>query len=122
MRKQLRQRNPLKVTIQTGEPGKTIMRVEGKLAGPQVAELDRAWQELGLTLGETKLSLDIRGVTYLDESARHLLAGIFAKTQAEFIADTPLTKYFAEQARQSLRPENGKNLDSHSQPKVRKQS
>jgi hypothetical protein len=61
-------------------------------------------------------------VTYLDENARHLLAGIFAKSQAKFIADTPLTKYFAEQARQNFHPENGKNLESHSQPKVRKQS
>ncbi|HET6143162.1 MAG TPA: hypothetical protein VFE02_06605 [Candidatus Acidoferrales bacterium] len=98
------------------------IQVEGKIVGQQVAELDRAWQEAAVTLGQGKLSVDIRGVTYLDENARRLLAGIFATTQAEFIADTPLTKYFAEQAQQGFSARYGKNLDTHSQPKVRKQA
>lgn len=112
----------MKVTIHKAEPGKITIQVEGKIAGRQVAELDRAWQETTVTLGEMKLSLDIRGVTYLDENARRLLAGIFAITGAEFIADTPLTKYFAEQAQQSLHTRNSKKLETHSQPKVRKQA
>jgi hypothetical protein len=110
----------VKVTIHNAGPGKVTFQIEGKIAGPQVAELDRAWQEASVTLGEMKLSLDICGVTYLDDKARRLLAAIFATTQAEFIADTPLTKYFAEQAQQSFRARYGKNLESHSQPKVRK--
>jgi len=112
----------VKVTIHKVESGKMTIQIEGKIAGQHVAELDRAWQDAVLMLGLNKLSLDIRGVTYLDANARRLLAGIFAKTQAEFIADTPLTKYFAEQAQQSFRPKNVKNLDTHSQPKVRRQS
>jgi hypothetical protein len=115
-----RSTNPVKVTIHNAGPGKVTFQIEGKIAGPQVAELDRAWQEASVTLGEMKLSLDICGVTYLDDKARRLLAAIFATTQAEFIADTPLTKYFAEQAQQSFRARYGKNLESHSQPKVRK--
>jgi hypothetical protein len=112
----------VKVTIRQVEPGKLTIQIEGKVAGQQVAELDRAWEEASVTLGEKKLTLDIRGITFLDENARQLLAGIFTKTQAEFIADTPLTKYFAEQAQQTLRPGNGMNLDTPSQPKARKQS
>jgi hypothetical protein len=98
------------------------IQIEGKIAGPQVAELDRAWQAAAETFGDVKLSLDIRGVTYLDENARRLLSGIFATTHAEFIAETPLTKYFAEQAQQSFRARNGNKLDAHSQSKVRKQA
>lgn len=114
--------NPVKVTIQRADSKKMSIQIEGKLAGRHVAELDRIWQEVALTLGETKLSLDIRGVTYLDKKGGYLLAGIFANTQAEFIADTPLTKYFAEQAQRSVhREQNGKNLETYSQPKVRKQ-
>jgi hypothetical protein len=112
----------VKVTIQTDEPGKTTIQIEGKIAGRQVAELERAWQNVAITAGEKPLTLDIRGVTYLDENAGRLLAGIFAQTQAEFIADTPLTKYFAEQAQQSFRPKNDKNLETHSQPNVRRQA
>jgi hypothetical protein len=44
--------------------------------------------------------VDLRGVTHVDGTGRNLLAEIHAKTGAEFLADTPLTKYFAEQARQ----------------------
>lgn len=112
----------MKVTVEKVPPGNMIIQIEGKIAGRQVAELERAWQEAELTLGNSKLSLDIRGVTYLDEGARQLLAGIFAKTRAEFIADTPLTKYFAAQAQQSVPTDDGIEFETHSQPKVRKQS
>jgi anti-anti-sigma regulatory factor len=107
----------VKVTIQQREPGQLVIQIEGKVTGEQVAELDRAWQETARALGDAKLSLDIRGVTYLDGGARNLLAGIFAETQAQFIADTPLTKYFAEQAQQGFRPGYGKNLNHHSELK-----
>jgi hypothetical protein len=52
--------------------------------------------------------VDLRGVMYVDGTGRDLLAEIHAKTGAEFVADTPLTKHFAEEARQGMRtrPEN----------------
>jgi hypothetical protein len=36
-------------------------------------------------------------------TGRRLLAEIHAKTGAEFLADTPMTKYFAEEAMQGIR-------------------
>ena len=78
------------------------MKIEGKLAGPQVPELQRAWLELAPSLTEKKLLVDLRGVTYVDGTGRNLLADIHAYTGAEFLADTPLTKYFAEQAQQNV--------------------
>ena len=112
----------MRVTIQQIDPGKATIKIEGKIAGQQVAELDRAWQELEPTLGEKRLSMDLRGVTFVDENARHLLAEIYAKTRAEFIADTPLSKYFAQQAQQNIRFINGNDFESHSELKVRRQS
>lgn len=112
----------MRVTIQQAAPGKTTIKIEGRIAGQQVAELERAWQELGPTLGENKLSVDLRGVTFVDEKAKHLLAEIYVMTGAEFLADTPLTKYFAQQAQQSIRFSFGANVESDSEPKLRRQS
>jgi anti-anti-sigma regulatory factor len=79
------------------------MKIEGKIAGPNVPALYQAWQDLAPTLGKRKLLVDLRGVTHVDGTGRNLLADIHAKTGANFLADTPLTKYFAEEARQGIR-------------------
>jgi ABC-type transporter Mla MlaB component len=87
----------VKITIHEGDKGVTL-KIEGRAAEPVVAELDRAWQQLAPSLGSRKLSVDLRGVTFMDTTGRHLLAEIHDKTGAEFLADTPMTKYFAEEA------------------------
>jgi anti-anti-sigma regulatory factor len=74
------------------------LKVEGRAAEPMVGELNRAWQDLAPSLGSRKLSVDLRGVTFMDTTGRHLLAEIHDKTGAEFLANTPMTKYFAEEA------------------------
>ena len=78
------------------------MRIEGKIAGLQVLELQKAWQLLVPSLGQRRLLVDLRGVTHVDGSGHRLLAAIHRGARAEFLADTPLTKYFAEQARQDV--------------------
>jgi hypothetical protein len=93
----------VRVTIQQGDGEDVIMKIEGKVAGVHVQELQRAWEHLALTLGQRKLLVDLRGVLHIDAPARDLLAEIHAKTGPEYLADTPLTKYFAEQARQAVR-------------------
>jgi ABC-type transporter Mla MlaB component len=100
------------VTIQQQEGKQVTLKIEGNIEGLPVAELYRAWQELAPTLGERRLHVDIRGVTRINETGRQLLAEIHARTQAEFIADTPLTKYFAEQAQQSIRTKSDPNGSS----------
>ena len=62
-------------------------------------EFDRTWRSLVSSLGSKKLRVDLRGVTHMDASGRQLLAEIHKKTAADFLADTPMTKYFAEEAR-----------------------
>jgi hypothetical protein len=86
------------------------MKIEGKIAGSAVPVLLQCWQELAPTLGDGKLLVDLRGVTYVDEAGRNLLADIHAKQGAAFLGDTPLTKYFAEVAEQDMR--TGSDLEN----------
>ena len=45
------------------------------------------------------LRIDLSGVTHVDAEGKQLLAQIHEETGAEFLAETPMTKYFAEEAR-----------------------
>lgn len=92
----------MRLTIQRPDDGDVIMKIEGKLSGMQVPELRRAWLELVPALTEKHLLVDLRDVTYVDSTGTHLLADIHASSGAEFLADTPLTKYFAELAQQNF--------------------
>jgi hypothetical protein len=94
---------PVRVTIQQANGDGVTMQIEGKVAGANVSALKSAWLELAPSLGEKKLLVDLRGVTHVDEPGRKLLAEIHDRTSAEFAADTPLTKYFAEEAQRGIR-------------------
>jgi anti-anti-sigma factor len=95
--------NRVRVTIQQSNGTAVTVKIEGKIAGIQVPELHRAWQELAATLRTKRLLVDLRGVTHVDGTGLKLLAEIHEATGAEFLAETPLTKYFADEARQGIR-------------------
>lgn len=85
-----------RVTVQD-EPERLIMKLEGKMVGAWVTECHRAWTALRSSLSTKKLALDFCGVTFVDESGLELLREIYRNTRADMIADSPLTKHFAEQ-------------------------
>ncbi|HLJ13369.1 MAG TPA: hypothetical protein VKV15_02650 [Bryobacteraceae bacterium] len=89
----------MRVTIQDPNGRGLVLKIEGKLSGPHVPELRRAWMDLAPSIGVRKLLVDLCGVTHVDETGQALLAEIHATTGAEFAADTPLSKYFAEEAK-----------------------
>jgi hypothetical protein len=89
----------LKVTI-TRDANEVAMILEGKLTGPWVAEANRCWQSLKDSLASTKFTLDLCGLSFADVEGRQLLREIYTKTHAAFLTDSPLTKYYAEQAMQ----------------------
>lgn len=93
----------LKITIQDGAESVTL-KIEGRVVGPTVRELNGAWQDLAPSLASRKLSVDLRGVTFIDAAGRNVLAEIHSKTNAQFLANTPMTKYFAEEAAHGIRP------------------
>ena len=63
-----------------------------------MGELDRAWRSAAADLGSKKLMVDLYGVTHVDPDGRRTLADIYKATDAEFVADTPMTKYFGKEA------------------------
>lgn len=97
----------MRVTIQEHIGGEAVtLKIEGKLVGPHVSELYRAWQELAPSLGQRKLLVDLRGVMHVDGHGQNLLSSIHSAGRAEFLADTPLSKYFAQQAQQGSQSGN----------------
>lgn len=95
----------LRITVREGLKTQTI-QLEGKIIGPWVEEFSRTWHSLAPSLGSKKLHLDLRSVAFVDAEGRQLLREIYQKTNACFLADSPLTRYFAEDAMQ-LSPEHG---------------
>jgi hypothetical protein len=81
------------------------LKLEGKIVGPWVSEFDRTWRSLAPSLGSRKLVVDLRGVMHMDSEARLLLTEIHQKTGADFLADTPMTQYFADEARHPAKKE-----------------
>jgi hypothetical protein len=74
------------------------LKLEGRVVGPWASELDRVWRPVAASLGDRKMVVDICGVTHADLDGRRTLADIHRVTGAEFVADTPMTKYFAAEA------------------------
>ena len=97
----------LRITIDEKE-NPVRLKLEGRIVGPWVAELARAWQSLGPSLGDRKLLVDLCGISYINAEGRRILAEMYRQTHARFETDTPLTEYFAEEARASSKNGNGK--------------
>jgi len=57
----------------------TTLRVEGRLTGPWVGELERAWH--GLTAGpnDNHLSVDLTDVTFVGEEGKRLLEEMYGE-------------------------------------------
>lgn len=95
----------LRITIHGNAKDQTI-QLEGKIAGPWVEEFDSTWHSLEPSAGPKQLHLDLRGVAFVDAKGRQLLREIYQKANAHFLADSPLTRYFADEAMRQF-PKNG---------------
>ena len=96
----------LRITVQENATQMTF-KLEGRIAGPWVAELDRLWSGMGTTLGARKLVLDIRDTTFADAGGIRVLRSIYLQTKAEFLTSTPWTQYLAEEVtRENLQPKD----------------
>lgn len=92
------------------EPADSLVtiRLEGKVIGPWVEECHRTWDAIRADLGTKRLRLDVRGVTFMDDRGTALLRKIHRMSGAEVLANSPLTKYFAERIKREIeKAENG---------------
>jgi outer membrane protein TolC len=80
----------LRITINR-EPKSTTFELEGKLAGPWVAELEQCWRVALETPDAPNLRFNLRAVSFIDAAGRELLAQIYAQG-AELIAAGCMTK------------------------------
>jgi anti-anti-sigma regulatory factor len=86
----------LRITVEEN-PVAIALKLEGRLAGPWVEELNRLWEQTAPALNERKLFLDLRETTYADADGIRVLKAIYSQTGAEIIAGTPWTQYLAQE-------------------------
>ena len=92
----------LKITTLTNAES-IILRLEGRLAGPWVQELERCW---GSTVGTTTnlpLSVDLSAVTYVDSDGKNQLHQQGAKLVASGCLTSCIVSDIAQVARKGER-------------------
>jgi hypothetical protein len=82
----------LKITTPIDE-GRTVLELEGKLAGPWVEELAACWRQKFIP--HQPATVILKMVTFIDAAGRELLAEIH-RQGAELIADGCMTKAIIE--------------------------
>ena len=73
------------------EPRVLSFRLEGRLEGAWVDELETCWRGLVARAGTPALRVDLTGVTFVDAAGKAQLA-VMHREGAEFVADDCLTK------------------------------
>ena len=90
----------LRITVDRSDESIRI-KLEGRIAGPEVAELGRTWKEISGELGVRKLTLDLRDVSYSDPQGIQILRDIYSQAQAELIVGTLWSEYLANEVKKN---------------------
>jgi anti-anti-sigma regulatory factor len=85
----------LRITIDEN-PGSVTLRLEGKLIGPWVEEVEQCWRKVFMTLGSRTVLVDLSAVDFVDPAGRVLLGRMQA---AGFRLEPggPMTRSLVEQ-------------------------
>ena len=86
----------LRISIQESDQSIGFI-LEGRVAGPWVEELKRAWMELVPRVRGKHVQLDLRNVIYSDAAGKKVLSEIVGSSQAELITSSPWTQYLAQE-------------------------
>jgi hypothetical protein len=86
----------LRITVHERESSIEVT-LEGRLAGPWVAELSKAWRETAPRLVSKRLIINLHNLTYSNEDGKQVLREIVAQTSAEILTSDPLMKHFAQE-------------------------
>jgi len=66
----------LRITIYEGEKA-VVLRPEGKLIAPWVAEVEQCWRRAFSTLGDRSVQVDLSVVSFVDTAGGALLARMY---------------------------------------------
>jgi len=86
----------LRITVRE-EESLIELTLEGRLVGPWVAELYKAWRQTAPRIGSKKTLLNLNDLTFSNEEGKQALREIVAQTSAEISSSTPLTKHLAQE-------------------------
>ena len=86
----------LRITVEEN-PKAMVIKLEGRIAGPWAAELDRLWSQTAPAVAGRELSLDLRDTTFADADGIRALKDIYFQTGARILTGTPWTEYLAEE-------------------------
>jgi ABC-type transporter Mla MlaB component len=87
----------LRITVEDG--CRPMLKLEGRLCGPWVHELERAWSELAHSTPERPIKVDLSGVSTIDSEGKKLLASML-REGADLRAAYLMTKYIVDELRQ----------------------
>ncbi len=85
----------LKITVERNHQSATV-KLEGKLAGPWVEELERSWRELANDIQGNSILVDLAGVNFIDSAGKKLLTRMVGQG-AELRAASLMTQYIIEE-------------------------
>ena|SRR5436309_1585951 len=85
----------LRITIQNGAD-ELQLKVEGKLGGPWVAELEDCWRASVAKMDAHRISVDLTSVTCVDAAGKYLLA-LMCKSGARFVTAGPMLPQLVEE-------------------------
>jgi len=95
----------LKITVENGSRPTTI-KLEGKLSGPWVRELERAWDRLNAGKPDRTVTVDLSDVTFIDLAGRKLL-GSLVDSGAQLRATQLMTNYIVERIKEGCHRTGG---------------
>lgn len=68
----------LRITIERNSRGPTL-RIEGRLTGPWVQELDQAWRAVAAESVDGRVCVDLSDLTFVGEEGKRLLESMYAE-------------------------------------------
>jgi anti-anti-sigma factor len=78
----------------------TVLKLEGKLSGPWVEELERTWCEATSKTAADSVVVDLSDVTYIDSGGKKLLGCLF-RQGAELQNGSLMTRFIVNQIKQA---------------------
>jgi anti-anti-sigma regulatory factor len=77
------------------------LRIEGRLSGPCLAELDNCWRQMTNGNGTRHVIVDLKEVTFVSSQGKQMLER-FCRAGAELTGDGLMTRALVEQITQSV--------------------
>ena len=85
------------------------LRIEGRLSGPCLAELEHCWSQISVGNGRHRMVVDLKEVTFVSSQGKQLLERL-CRAGAQLTGDGLMTQALVEQITRSVGQEQEQNL------------